>query len=71
MIPADVQDGDILQLGVDYQGGQEDMYRCVKMRVELGRDWQRAASEGMSSLPMDRLRRAELALRTAASVSSP
>jgi len=42
---ADFQDGDVLQLGVDYQGGQEDMYRCVKMRVEMGRDWQRGANE--------------------------
>jgi pSer/pThr/pTyr-binding forkhead associated (FHA) protein len=42
---ADNQDGDVLQLGVDYQGGQEDMYRCVKMRVEMGRDWQRGANE--------------------------
>jgi len=42
---ANHQDGDVLQLGVDYQGGQEDMYRCVKMRVELGRDWQRGANE--------------------------
>lgn len=42
---ADLQDGDVLQLGVDYQGGHEDMFRCVKMRVELGREWQRAANE--------------------------
>ena len=35
----------MLQLGVDYQGGIEDMFRCVKMRVELGREWQRAANE--------------------------
>jgi hypothetical protein len=35
----------VLQLGVDYQGGQEDLFRCVKMRVELGREWQRGANE--------------------------
>ena len=36
-----VKDGDVLQLGVDYQGGTEEIYRCVKMRVELNRGWQR------------------------------
>ncbi|EIW68439.1 hypothetical protein TREMEDRAFT_69371 [Tremella mesenterica DSM 1558] len=43
--PTQINDGDILQLGVDYQGGHEDQFRCVKMRVELGREWQRAATE--------------------------
>ncbi|KAF5393905.1 hypothetical protein D9757_000358 [Collybiopsis confluens] len=37
--PVQVRDGDILQLGVDYQGGSEDIYKCVKIRVEVGRDW--------------------------------
>ena len=37
-----IKDGDILQLGVDYQGGAEDVYKSVKMRVEIGREWQRA-----------------------------
>lgn len=36
-----IQDGDIVQLGVDYQGGTEEMYRCVKMRIEVGRERQR------------------------------
>ena len=36
-----LKDGDVLQLGVDYQGGTEEIYRCVKMRVELNRGWQR------------------------------
>ena len=43
--PTQLNDGDVLQLGVDYQGGHEDQFRCVKMRVELGREWQRAANE--------------------------
>ncbi|KAL7422389.1 hypothetical protein Q5752_003035 [Cryptotrichosporon argae] len=43
--PMAVKDGDVLQLGVDYQGGVEDMFRCIKMRVEIGRDWQRSANE--------------------------
>ncbi|BGP07734.1 hypothetical protein JCM10049v2_003574 [Rhodotorula toruloides] len=39
-----LKDGDVLQLGVDYQGGTEEIYRCVKMRVELNRGWQRQAN---------------------------
>src|SRR5258706_10963532 len=35
-----LKDGDILQLGVDYQGGTEEIYRCVKIRVEMGRECQ-------------------------------
>ncbi|KAI8975554.1 hypothetical protein BDF20DRAFT_879301 [Mycotypha africana] len=27
--------GDIVQLGVDYQGGVEEIFRCIKMRVEI------------------------------------
>lgn len=43
--PQLLKDGDVVQLGVDYQGGAEEMYRCVKMRVEIGREWQRGANE--------------------------
>ncbi|RIA83991.1 hypothetical protein C1645_742686 [Glomus cerebriforme] len=39
--PFPLKDGDIVQLGVDYQGGTEEIYRCVKMRIELNRSWQR------------------------------
>ncbi|KDQ08092.1 hypothetical protein BOTBODRAFT_38203 [Botryobasidium botryosum FD-172 SS1] len=39
-----VKDGDVLQLGVDYQGGAEEIYRCVKIRVEVGREWQLSAN---------------------------
>ncbi|GAB1524802.1 hypothetical protein RhiTH_007958 [Rhizoctonia solani] len=43
--PTELHDGDIVQLGVDYQGGAEEIYRCVKIRVEVGREWQREANE--------------------------
>lgn len=43
--PFAIKDGDILQLGVDYQGGAEEIYRCVKIRVELNRAWQREANQ--------------------------
>ncbi|KAI0777592.1 SMAD/FHA domain-containing protein [Trametes elegans] len=36
----ELKDGDLLQLGVDYQGGTEDIYKCVKIKVEVGREWQ-------------------------------
>ncbi|KAJ6461544.1 hypothetical protein DFH09DRAFT_1348039 [Mycena vulgaris] len=39
-----IKDGDILQLGVDYLGGAEDIYKSVKIRVEVGREWQGAAN---------------------------
>ncbi|KAI9477684.1 SMAD/FHA domain-containing protein, partial [Coemansia mojavensis] len=39
--PHPLHDGDILQLGVDYQGGIQDIYKCVKIRLEINRDWQR------------------------------
>lgn len=43
--PFQIKDGDVVQLGVDYQGGTEEIYRCVKMRVELNRGWQRGANQ--------------------------
>ncbi|PVU99055.1 hypothetical protein BB560_005484, partial [Smittium megazygosporum] len=42
--PFPLKDGDILQLGVDYQGGIKDIYKCVKIRLELNRDWQQKNS---------------------------
>jgi pSer/pThr/pTyr-binding forkhead associated (FHA) protein len=42
--PHPIKDGDVLQLGVDYQGGAEDIYKSVKIRVEVGREWQAGAN---------------------------
>ncbi|KAI7876094.1 hypothetical protein K492DRAFT_167474 [Lichtheimia hyalospora FSU 10163] len=36
--PQEIKDGDLVQLGVDYQGGIETMFRAVRMRVELNRE---------------------------------
>ncbi|KAI7901002.1 uncharacterized protein BX663DRAFT_476034 [Cokeromyces recurvatus] len=33
----ELHDGDIVQLGVDFQGGKEEIYRSVKMKFELNR----------------------------------
>ena len=38
--PFELKDGDVLQLGVDYQGGTEDIYKCVKIKIEVNREWQ-------------------------------
>ncbi|KAI1772435.1 hypothetical protein F4818DRAFT_172086 [Hypoxylon cercidicola] len=38
--PFPINDGDVVQLGIDFKGGEEMIYRCVKMRVELNRGWQ-------------------------------
>ncbi|OLL25987.1 E3 ubiquitin-protein ligase DMA2 [Neolecta irregularis DAH-3] len=38
--PFPMKDGDIIQLGIDFRGGTEEIYRCVKMRVEVNRAWQ-------------------------------
>ncbi|OBZ84689.1 E3 ubiquitin-protein ligase DMA2 [Choanephora cucurbitarum] len=35
--PVEIHDGDLVQLGVDYQGGYEEVYRAVKMRFEVNR----------------------------------
>ncbi|AET40182.1 uncharacterized protein Ecym_5428 [Eremothecium cymbalariae DBVPG len=39
-----LKDGDILQLGMDFRGGTEEIYRCVKMRVELNKSWKMRAN---------------------------
>jgi pSer/pThr/pTyr-binding forkhead associated (FHA) protein len=36
--PVQLKDGDVIQLGVDYQGRTEDIFRCVRIRVELNRE---------------------------------
>ncbi|QRG38764.1 hypothetical protein FDK38_003182 [Candidozyma auris] len=38
-------DGDMVQLGLDYRGGTEEVYRCVKMRCEFNRSWQRKVNQ--------------------------
>lgn len=38
--PFPVRDGDIVQLGIDFKGGEEMIFRCVKIRVEINRGWQ-------------------------------
>jgi len=42
--PFPVNDGDIVQLGIDFKGGEEMIFRCVKIKVELNKGWQSAPS---------------------------
>ncbi|KAG2745550.1 SMAD/FHA domain-containing protein, partial [Suillus brevipes Sb2] len=34
-VPHKLKDGDIVQLGIDYQGGMEDIWKSVKIRIEV------------------------------------
>ena len=40
--PWPLNDGDVVQLGIDFRGGEEMIFRCVKIRVECNRAWQKA-----------------------------
>jgi E3 ubiquitin-protein ligase DMA1/2 len=39
--PWKVNDGDVVQLGIDFRGGEEMIFRCVKIRIECNRGWQK------------------------------
>ncbi|ETI21455.1 hypothetical protein G647_07802 [Cladophialophora carrionii CBS 160.54] len=39
-----IKDGDIVQLGIDFRGGEEMIFRCVKIRIECNRAWQKKAN---------------------------
>ncbi|TVY19895.1 E3 ubiquitin-protein ligase DMA1 [Lachnellula arida] len=42
--PFPINDGDIVQLGIDFKGGEDMIFRCVKIRVELNKGWQNGPS---------------------------
>lgn len=43
--PFPVNDGDVVQLGIDFRGGEEMIFRCVKIRIECNRGWQRSLNQ--------------------------
>ena len=45
--PHQIHDGEIIQLGVDYKGGREEMYRAVRIKIDLG---QKVGSKGGEAL---------------------
>ncbi|QLG70333.1 hypothetical protein HG535_0A02720 [Zygotorulaspora mrakii] len=56
-----VHDGDVLQLGMDFRGGTEEIYRCVKIRVELNRSWKRRAN-AFNKEALQRIRNLQLTM---------
>lgn len=42
--PFALKDGDILQLGMDFRGGSEEIYKCIKVRVQINKSWQAKAN---------------------------
>lgn len=40
-----IKDGDIVQLGIDFRGGEEMIFRCVKIRIECNRAWQKKPNQ--------------------------
>lgn len=55
--PHQVMDGDLIQLGVDYKGGLEPMYRAVRMRLEVNRrEWQESCSNTYSLAAFQQLK---------------
>lgn len=43
--PFPVNDGDVVQLGIDFKGGEEMIFRCVKIRIETNRGWQKGLNK--------------------------
>ena len=43
--PFPINDGDIVQLGMDFRGGEESIFRCVKIRIEVNRGWQKRVND--------------------------
>ncbi|KAJ2725131.1 hypothetical protein GGI07_001501 [Coemansia sp. Benny D115] len=63
--PHPLHDGDILQLGVDYQGGTMDIYKCVKIRLEINRNWQRSKENPFRQQVMQNIQNSYHAMGTA------
>ncbi|KAJ2883170.1 hypothetical protein H4R27_002945 [Coemansia aciculifera] len=63
--PHALHDGDILQLGVDYQGGSVDTYKCVKIRLEINRNWQRSKENPFRRQVLENIQNAYHAIGTA------
>lgn len=56
-----IHDGDVLQLGMDFRGGTEEIYRCVKIRVEINRSWKRRAN-AFNKEALQRIRNLQLTM---------
>ncbi|CAN6626017.1 hypothetical protein TRVA0_010S02542 [Trichomonascus vanleenenianus] len=43
--PHAISDGDVIQFGMDYRGGSEELYKCVKVHLELNQSWKKKANQ--------------------------
>ena len=50
-----LKDGDTIQLGMDFRGGTEELYRSIKFRVGLNKSWKLKASKYNKQL-MDKMK---------------
>ena len=50
--PFPVNDGDVVQLGIDFRGGEEMIFRCVKIKIECNRGWQRSLNQFKYDSPL-------------------
>lgn len=50
-----IKDGDIVQLGIDFRGGEEMIFRCVRIRIECNRSWQQQPNEFKCDNPVSPL----------------
>ena len=57
-----IKDGDIVQLGIDFRGGEEMIFRCVKIRIECNRSWQKRPNNFKWVFPTFLSRDSELAM---------
>ncbi|KAI9475980.1 MAG: hypothetical protein EXX96DRAFT_540543 [Benjaminiella poitrasii] len=56
-VPHEIVDGDLIQLGMDYKGGVEPVFRAVKMRLEVDRqEWRKASSNAFCLAAFQQLR---------------
>lgn len=62
--PYPVNDGDVVQLGIDFKGGEEVIFRCVKIRVECNRSWQKSLNSFNTTAHKRLLKNAGLKSRT-------
>ena len=49
-----LHDGDVIQLGMDYNGGRNHKFRCVKVKVELNLSW-KIKSRNYKKLGLEKL----------------
>ena len=62
--PYPVNDGDVVQLGMDFKGGEEVIFRCVKIRIECNRGWQKSLNTFNKAAHKRLLKKADIGGKT-------